>query len=166
MGMKEHSTFPKSPELEPHHRTQFSGLYPTVEHTVGVLSDQPTGLCVCVCMCVSISVCMHVYVYLCVCVFLIGNNANYIYKYIYIHIYTLKWIGPQRHLFLSYLFFSTYFWHFMTSLGIEIVCSSVPFNLYNHDCFDLIVVLFNSRIIYIYIYIIFRKHSWKGHIHF
>ena len=65
---------------------------------------------------------------------------------IYIYIYTLKWIGPHENLFLSYLFFfNTCFWRF-TSSSSKMVYSGVPFGLYSGDCFDKVVVLFNSRI--------------------
>ena len=56
-------------------------------------------------------------------------------------------MGLQENLLLSYLFsFNTCFWCPLSSSGSEVFCSCVPLDLYSGNCFDQVVVLFNSRI--------------------
>ena len=82
------------------------------------------------------------------------NTRIYIYIYIYILLVkwekernTLKWIGPLEDLFLSYsFFFNSYFMRFTSSSWSKVVCSCVPYDLYDGNCFDKVVVLLSSRI--------------------
>ena len=76
--------------------------------------------------------------------------ANFIAIYIYNFFVVAmreKIIGLLGDLFIRYLFFfNMCFWHFTLSLRSKMVCSCVPFDLYCGDCFNKVVVLFNSRI--------------------
>ena len=60
----------------------------------------------------------------------------------------LKWIGPQKNLLLSFLFFfNTFFWRFKSSSGSKwfiLVFPSAFF--FSFDCFDRVMVLISSRI--------------------
>ena len=69
----------------------------------------------------------------------------YIIVHLYICIYTLKWIGPQENLFLSY-FTPIHFSDILFHLHEVMICSNVPFGLYSGNCFDKVLVHFNSRI--------------------
>ena len=72
--------------------------------------------------------------------------AGTLWLYIYIYIY-FKMNSSTRGVFLIYrFFFNACFWRFTSSSRSKTVCSCLPFYLSSGDCFDKVVILFNSRI--------------------
>ena len=85
------------------------------------------------------------------------NTHIYIYIYIYIIFFCwpnggkkvniLKWIGPQMNLLVGYLFFfKQMLLTFKDVFRKLMVDLSVSFGFYRGECFDRVVVLFDSRI--------------------